>query len=66
MNYKGKLIELCSSRKISAPIFHTEILKKNMFRTKIEIKSLNIVTYDLGKTIKQAERNASKKILKSI
>lgn len=66
MNYKGKLIELCSSRKISAPIFHTEISKKNMFRTKIEIKSLNIVTYDLGKTIKQAERNASKKILKSI
>ncbi len=66
MNYKGKLLEICIQKKISKPIFDTRFLEKNIFETRIEIKSLNIINYATGKSIKQAEKRASKKILQFI
>ena len=66
MNYKGKLLEICIQKKISKPIFDTRFLEKNIFETRIEIKSLNIINHATGKSIKQAEKRASKKILQFI
>jgi len=66
MNYKGKLLEICIQKKISKPIFDTRLLEKKIFETRIEIKSLNIINYATGKSIKQAEKRASKKILQFI
>ena len=66
MNYKGKLLEICIQKKISKPIFDTRLLEKKIFKTRIEIKSLNIINYATGKSIKQAEKRASKKILQFI
>ncbi len=66
MNYKGKLLEICIQKKIPKPIFDTKFLGKKIFETRIEIKSLNIINYATGKSIKQAEKRASKKILQFI
>lgn len=66
MNYKGRLLETCIKKKISLPIFDTKFLKKNIFETRIEIKSLNLVNHATGVSIKEAEKKASKKILKFI
>lgn len=66
MNYKGKLLETCIQKEISKPIFNTKFLEKKIFETRIEIKSLNIINYATGKSIKQAEKRASKKTLQFI
>jgi len=61
MNYKGSLIEFCLKRKESTPIFKTSYLdKEKTFKTKIQIKSMQIECSSTGKNKKDSEKKCSK------
>ena len=64
-NYKGKLIEFCTSKKISIPKYITN-KKYNNFISEIVLEDEKDTVYGKGKTKKEAEHDVSRKILKKI
>ena len=64
-NYKGKLIEFCTSKKISIPKYITN-KKYNNFISEIILENEKDTAYGKGKTKKEAEHDVSRKILKKI